>query len=350
MIRGFRSDNNSGLCTEAQAALAAANDGSHRIGYGDDEMTERAVAAFRDLFGDDIDVFFVATGTAANTLAIASLTEPWQQVLCRPGSHYSTHESTAPERITGCRTLQIGDARKTKLSPEDLEGLSGFEPGDVHEAQAGVLTLTNATEFGTIYRADEVSALCERANELGYRVHVDGARFANAVAALDCDPRDITRDAGIDALSFGGSKNGLAFGEAVIFFEQGDGAVRHRAASRFPYLCKSFGHLLSKHRFITAPFEGTLRGGAWLAHARQANAMASRLADGLEKLGVAPVFAPETNAVFIRMPAAIDAALKSAGYGYYPFGQPTDGIYRLVCSFDTESAEVDQLLAVARSA
>ena len=169
LSRGFRSDNNSGLCAEAQSALAAANDGSHRVGYGDDEMTERATAAFRTLFGDDIDVFFVATGTAANTLAIASLTEPWQQVLCRPGSHYSTHESTAPERITGCRTLQVGDPRETKLRPEDLEGLSAFEPGDVHEAQAGVLTLTNATELGTVYRPAEISSLCERANKVQRR-------------------------------------------------------------------------------------------------------------------------------------------------------------------------------------
>ena len=310
----------------------------------------RACAAFREIFGDEIDVYFVATGTAANTLAIAALTEPWQQVVCRPGSHYSTHESTAPERVTGCRTLQVGSAQESKLRPEHLNNLSGFEPGDVHEVQAGVLSLTNATELGTVYRAEEIGALSQAANRLGYRVHVDGARFANAVASLGCDPREITRDAGIDALTFGGSKNGLAFGEAVIFFEQGDGSVRRRAASRFPYLRKSFGHLLSKHRFITAPFEATLRNSVWLSHAAHANAMAEQLAVGLTELGVVPVHPVETNGVFVRLPAKMDSALQAAGYGYYPFGEASKGIHRLLCSFDTEPPEIEAFLAVARSA
>ena len=269
--RGLRSDNNAGLCPEARNALLAADDGGHEVGYGDDAHTARAVAAFRELFGDGCDVFFVATGTAANTLAIASLVEPWHQVLCHPESHYAHHESTAPERITGCRTRPIGDPTRDRLRVDDLAGLAAFEPGDVHEAQPGVLTLTNATEFGTLYTPEELRALTDRAHALGYRVHVDGARFANAVAALGCDPRALSVDCGVDALSFGGTKNGLAFGEAVLFFAQGDGRTRERAAARFPYLRKSTGHLLSKHRFASAPFEATLRGGSPTAWSRSAS-------------------------------------------------------------------------------
>jgi len=348
--RGFRSDNNAGLCTEALDALAGSNDASHLVGYGDDAYTSEAVEAFRAAFGSECDVFFVATGTAANVLAIASLTEPWQQVLCQRHSHYVEHESTAPERITGCRTRAIGSAESDRIALEDLAGLSGFEPGDVHEAQPGVLTLTNATELGTVYTPTELRALCDRAHALGYRVHVDGARFANAVASLGCDPRELSVAAGVDALSFGGTKNGLAFGEAVLFFPQADGSQQRRAVQRFPYLRKSAGHLLSKHRFLSAPFTAVLRDGAWLRHAGHANAMATRLAEGLVALGIDPVFPVQTNGVFVRLPAAIDAALKQAGYGYYPFGAPGDGISRLLCSFDTRPEEIDDLLEVAGAA
>lgn len=347
--RGFRSDNNAGLCPEAQAALAAANDEAHHLGYGDDAWTTEAVEAFRSVFGTETEVFFVATGTAANVLAIASLSEPWQQVLCHRHSHYAEHESTAPERITGCRTRVVGAPEAERISPDDLTELSGFEPGDVHEPQAGVLTLTNATELGTVYDPNQLRDLCDRAHELGYRVHVDGARFGNAVAALDCDPRELTVRAGVDALSFGGTKNGLAFGEAVLFFRQGDGAQQRRAAAHFPYLRKGTGHLISKHRFLAAPFTACLRDGAWLEHAAHANAMAARLADGLRTLGIEPAYPVESNGVFVRLPPALDSALMQAGYGYYPFGDPANGISRLLCSFDTQPEEVDAFLAVAQS-
>ena len=348
--RGFRSDNNAGLCPEALEAVTAANDAAHHVGYGDDSFTGDAVSAFRNIFGDHTEVFFVATGTAANVLAIASLTEPWEQVLCHRHSHYAEHESTAPERFTGCRTRMIGEPGAHKLVPADLDGLAGFTPGDVHEPQAGVLTLTNATELGTVYSPEALRELCMRAHELGYRVHVDGARFANAVASLGCDPRALSVDIGVDALSFGGTKNGLAFGEAVLLFRQSDGALQRRAAHRFPYLRKSSGHLVSKHRFLTAPFSATLQGGAWLRHAGHANAMATRLADGLAELGCAAVFPVETNGVFVRLPAAVDRALRAAGYGYYPFGSPAEGISRLLCSFDTQPDEIDEFLCVARRA
>jgi threonine aldolase len=348
--RGFRSDNNAGLCPEARAALAAADDAAHHVGYGDDRYTLDAIEAFRRVFGEATEVFFVATGTAANVLAVAALTEPWQQVLCHGQSHYAHHESTAPERITGCRTRALGTPDSDRIRLEDLEVVAGSAPGDVHEPQPGVLTLTNATELGTTYGPEALRALCERAHALGYRVHVDGARFANAVAAHGGDARALSVDAGVDALSFGGTKNGLAFGEAILLFRQGDGASQRRAADRLPFLRKSTGHLLSKHRFVAAPFSATLRDGAWLRHAAHANAMATRLAEGLRALGIEPVHRVETNGVFVRLPETTDRALRAAGYGYHPFGPPDAGIARLLCSFDTRPEEVDDLIAVASRA
>ncbi len=345
-MRTFRSDNNAGLCPEALGAIADANGTQHQMGYGDDELTARAEAAFRRIFGDEIAVFFVATGTAANVLAIASLTRPWQQVLCHAHSHYNDDESTAPERFTSCRAHPIRTS-SSKLTAADVEAAGANLRGDVHQPQAGVLTISNVTEFGTVYTPDETKALCEAARARGYRVHVDGARFANAVAALGCDPKELAGAAGVDALSFGGTKNGLAFGEAVIFFPQGDGRDFETAVEAFPFHRKSTGHLLSKHRFVSAPFEATLRDEVWLTHAAHANAMARRLASGLEGLGAAPAYPVEANGVFVRLPEALDRAFRAGGHGYYPFGDASAGIVRLMCSFDTTPADVDGLLALA---
>lgn len=342
-MRTFRSDNNAGLCPEALDALGAADDG-HVIGYGDDDYTARAVSAFRDLFGQDTAVWFVATGTAANVLAIAALTEPWQQVLCHPHSHYFDDESTAPERITHCRANPIRTSG-SKVTPDELERAVAGARGDVHQPQPGVVTLSNATEFGTVYRPDELRTLCAIAHRAGYRVHVDGARFANAVAALGCAPRDVAIEAGVDALSFGGTKNGLALGEAVLFFPQGDRSAYRRAVDAFPYHRKGTGHLLSKHRFVSAPFTAVIPNGRWLDHAHHANAMAQRLGEGLAALGLAPAHDVEANGVFVRFPDHVDAALRAKGHGYYPFGDPHDPLARLMCSFDTRAEEIEALLA-----
>ncbi len=343
-MRTFRSDNNAGLCPEALQAIADANTG-HHAAYGDDECTERAVAAFRTIFGADVEVFFVATGTAANTLAIAALTDPWQQILCHANSHVNVDESTAPERITHCRVAAIPSDAPT-LTPQDIRHAAVSTRGDVHQPQPGVLSIANSTELGAIYTPAQIRELCETAHELGYRVHVDGARFANAVASVGCDPRELTRDAGVDALSFGGTKNGLAFGEAVVFFPQPQTfAWFARAVETFPFHRKGTGHLLSKHRFVTAPFEAVLRGGAWLAHAAHANAMAARLAQGLVSLGYTLPHPTDANAVFVRLSPPADAHLRSRGHGYYPFGP--NGLVRLMCSFNTNPADVDALLADA---
>jgi threonine aldolase len=347
-MRTFRSDNNAGLTPEALKAISDANDRSHEIGYGDDSYTARAVEAFQRIFGDDIAVFFVASGTAANALAIASLTQPWQQVICHAHSHCNDDESTAPERITHCRICAIR-TDSSKLTPQDIEQ-SANSRGDVHQPQPGVVTISNTTEFGTVYTPAEIKALCDIAHRMGYRVHIDGARFSNAVAALKGDPREIASRVGVDAMSFGGTKSGLAFGEGVVFFPQGDRSAFETARHAFPFHRKGTGHLLSKHRFVSAPFAATLSDGSWQRHAQHANAMAAELAVGLERLGLKPRFPVEANAVFVRLPPEVDTTLRGRGHGYYPFGDPAWNLTRLMCSFDTTIDEVRALVADVASA
>lgn len=344
-MRTFRSDNNAGLCPEALEAIVEANDGSHSLGYGDDEITSRAEQSFKRLFGDDTAVYFVATGTGANTLAIAALTEPWEQVVCHRHSHWNDDESTAPERITHCRCTAV-ESDPSFILPSDVAFVAENARGDVHQPQPGVLTVSNSTEFGTVYQPDALRELCAVAHGAGFRVHLDGARFANAVASVGCSPAELANAAGIDALSFGGTKNGLAFGEAILFFPQGDGKAYERAVHALPFHRKGTGHLLSKHRFVSAPFARVLDDGSWLSHAAHANAMARRLGDGLAACGLEPAFPVQANGVFVRLPEAVDQALQRAGHGYYPFGDAAEGIFRMMCSFDTSEEDVDSLLGV----
>ncbi len=348
-MRTFRSDNNAGLTPESLNAMVKANDDSHEIGYGDDSYTQKAIAAFQNVFGKDIAVFFVPSGTAANSLAIASLTEPWQQVLCHAHSHINADESTAPERFSHCRVTAI-HTESGKITPADFDHAATYSRGDVHQPQPGVFSISNSTEFGMVYSPAEIQALCKAANSAGYRVHVDGARFANAVASMNCDPRDLANRAGIDALSFGGTKNGLAFGEAVLFFPQGDGKAFERASQSFPFHRKGTGHLLSKHRFVAAPFEAALTDGAWLRHARQANDMAAELAAGLTRLGLPPRFPVQANGVFVTLPPRVHDALQQQGQGYYAFGDPKWNIFRLMCSFNTKPEDVKSFLKAVESA
>ncbi len=347
----LRSDNNAPLIPEARAGLLAAAEGQ-AIGYGDDPLSERAVESLRALFGAATEVFFVATGTAANTLAIAALSEPWQRILCHRESHWYEDESTAPERITLCRSTPISpQTDPTRLTPADLEPVLA-RPGGVHHPAPGVLTLSNSSEFGTVYAPAQLAALARLAHAHDYRVHVDGARFANAVAHLitttGSDPaaacRALTVDAGIDALSLGGTKAGLAYGEAILLFPQVSAAAAH-AARRLPFLRKSTGHLLSKHRFVTGPFAHALADHAWLRHAAHANAMADRLARGLIARDLAPSFPREANVVFAALSPELDAHLRARGHTYYPFTTPLGPRARLMCSFTTTPAEIDEFLA-----
>lgn len=354
-MTNLRSDNNAGLLPEAVAGLLAAASGD-AVGYGDDVFTEQAVAAIQALFGAETAVFFVATGTAANTLAVASLTEPWQRVLCHAESHWYDDESTAPERFTLCRTTPVTPrSDPTRLGPDDLAPCLRASRGDVHQPAPGVLTLSNPTEFGTVYTPAQLAALSALAHAHGYRVHVDGARFANAVAhtmlrtglSAGAACRALSVDAGIDALSLGGTKAGLAYGEAILLFPQVSAAAAH-ARTRLPFLRKSTGHLLSKHRFVTGPFAHALADDAWLRHAAHANAMAEQLAEGLRSRGLAPVFPREANAVFVELPAALDQRLRARGHGYYPFASPIPGgqpLARLMCGFASTAAGLEEFLA-----
>lgn len=350
-MTNLRSDNNAGLIPEALAAIVDASRGD-AVAYGDDEATARAVAAFRARFGPDTAVFFVATGTAANTLAVAALTEPWQRVLGHRYSHYCEDESTAPERVACCRTVAVDPGvDPTRLRPEDLlPHLRGHR--DVHSPAPGVLTISNPTEFGTVYSPVDTATLAELAHAHGYRVHVDGARFSQAVAQVvathglseEAACRALTIDAGVDALSFGGTKAGLAFGEAILFFA-GRSSAAARAAERLPYLRKSTGHLLSKHRFVSAPFERALAGGAYVRHATVAARRAERLAEGLRARGLEPAFPRESNVVFVDIWPELDVRLRAHGHTYYPFETPLGPRARLMCSFATSDEQVDEFLA-----
>lgn len=337
---GFLSDTSAGLCPEAVEALVAARSGS-AVAYGDDPDTEEASTRVQGEVGSAAVVGFVATGTAANTLALASLAPPWGRLLCEASAHLASAESTAPERLTGCRVQGI-DAGGRKLTPDDVRRVGETPTHGVHSPAPGVLTISNPTEFGEVYRPDEVARLAETAHDLGYAFHVDGARFANAVAAIGCPPRDLAADAGLDALSLGGTKNGLAMGEAVVVFPTERGRA---AADRFGHLRKSFGHLISKQRYLSAPFAAALRDGAWLEHAAHANRMAARLAEGLVAAGRTPHFPVEANAVFVDLGAEGRAELAARGWQAHGFAHGTSTLTRLMTSFATDPAEVDALLA-----
>ena len=339
----FVSDNASGLCPEALDAFVAAH-GGRAAPYGGDEETSRAVRAFAEVFDAEVEVFFVATGTAANTLAIASLTRPWQRILCEEFAHLATDESTAPEQLTGCRVTTVS-AQGRKLAPEHLEQReAALSDRGVHSVGPGVVSISNTTELGEVYTPGEVAALAETAHALGYRLHVDGARFANAVAALGCAPRELTVDAGVDALSFGGTKNGLAMGEAVVLFP---GRWQQEAAALLPVLRKSHGHLLSKHRYVAAPFAAVLADGSWLRHAAHANAMARRLSDGLAALGCPSGVPTEANGVFVDLDETVEARLRKADWVFHHLGHPRWRLARFMASFDTRAERVDELLADA---
>lgn len=341
----FLSDNSSGLCPEALEAIIGSS-GGRAVAYGADEATGQAVGALRAMFGAGTEVFFVATGTAANTLGLASLTNRHERILCEQFAHLANDESTAPEHLTGCRLVTI-PAGGRKLTPDDLVARDATLARGVHHPTPGVVSVSNPTEFGEVYTAAELGALAEASHRLGYRFHVDGARFANAVAATGRDPRALGVEAGVDAMTFGGTKNGLAMGEAVLFF---DGPARDEAARRFPYLRKASGHLLSKHRYVTAPFAAVLEDGAWLRHAAHANAMAARLAAGLSRAGFPPRFPTAANGVFVPLPDPVTAALSARGWAFHTVGDPAWRLARFMTSFDTAPDQVDRLLADVLSA
>jgi threonine aldolase len=338
----FASDNTAGICPEALAALSAANTG--RVpSYGDDAHTAEAKRLFAEIFERECDVFFVFNGTAANALVLAALCQRHHAVLCHELSHVETDECGAPEFFTGgSKILPIAGAH-AKLRPAELEPVMHRGHG-VHFPKIHALSLTQSTELGTIYAPDELRALTEFARARGLAVHVDGARFANAAAALRerrFSPADITWRAGVDVLCFGGTKNGLLSTEAVVFFNR-------ELAREFDYRVKQSGQLSSKMRFASAQWAAVLRDGAWLRHGAHANRQARVLAAGLHALGF-PLLAPvEASGVFVELPPRVSSALEARGWRFYKFiGQHG---YRLMCSWETREADVAAFLADAADA
>lgn len=337
--RHFASDNYSGICPEAWAAMAEANT-HHEVSYGEDSWTQKVSDLLREVFEKDCEVFFVFNGTSANSLSLATLCQSYHSVLCHELAHVETAECGAPEFFANGSKILLMPGANGKVTPAEIEQ-AAHRRTDLHYPKPRVLSLTQATEVGTVYSVAELHALTATARGCGLRVHMDGARFANAVAALNVPPKEITWKAGVDVLCFGGTKNGLAVGEAVVFFDR-------ELAREFDYRCKQGGQLASKMRFLSAPWLGMLKDGAWLRHARHANAMAQRLEAGLRGLpGVRISYPVESNAVFVTMPVAVEKQMHERGWKFYT-GVITGEESRLMCSWDTTPEDVDGFVADLR--
>jgi len=329
--RHFASDNYAGICPEAFAALTEANR-DHEVSYGDDTWTAKASELIRGVFETDCEVFFVFNGTSANSLSLASLCQSYHSILCHEIAHVEVSECGAPEFFANGMKVLLLPGDNGKVDPAAVER-AVRKRSDLHYPKPRGLSLTQATEVGTVYTPDELRRLGASARELGLRVHMDGARFANAVVSLGVAPKEITWQAGVDVLSFGGTKNGIGLGEAVVFFNK-------ELAREFDYRCKQGGQLASKMRFLSAPWVGMLQDDAWLRHARHANAMAARLQRAIDGLpGIKIAFAVETNAVFASMPDELVQGMYQRGWKFYT----NVGVEyaRLMCSWDTTEEDVD---------
>ncbi len=342
-MHDFASDNHAGAHPDVLAAVAAANDG-HTASYGADGWTARAEELFRRHFGGEARAFCVFNGTAANVLAISALTRPHEAVICPATAHLNVDECGAPERFAGVKLLTVETAHG-KLAPADLTRWDDRR-GDQHHVQPRVVSISQASELGTVYTADEVRALAEAAHERDMLLHVDGARLANAAAALDVSLAELTTDAGVDVLSFGGTKNGCLGAEAVVF-GRGDLAVD------FEYVRKQGMQLASKMRFVAAQLVALLEGELWLRNARQANAMAARLGDAVRDMdGVEITHPVDANAVFASLPRpAIDRLLAEleGEPPFYLWDEGADEV-RWMCSWDTTPEDVDEFAAAIADA
>jgi len=333
--RHFASDNYAGVCPEAWKSLEEANAG-HVISYGDDEWTAKASDLLRETFDMECEVFFTFNGTAANSLSLASMGQSYNSILCHETAHVETDECGAPEFFSnGMKILTLaGDLGK--IDPPGIER-AVKKRTDVHYPKPRAVSITQSTELGTIYQPEEVRAIWAKTKQLNLKLHMDGARFANAVASLGCKPKEITWEAGVDVLCFGGTKNGTAVGDAVVFFNRD-------LAADFDYRCKQSGQLASKMRYLSAPWVGMLQNGVWLNHAAHANAMAKLLHDELVQIEEVSIMWPtEANAVFAELPPWLVHHQKQAGWKFYTFiGQ---GGCRLMCAWDTTEKDVADFVA-----
>ncbi len=341
----FGSDNASGMAPEVIEALARASAGGVDS-YGGDTLTLALEERFGKIFETDVSVLPVGTGTIANALSLAFLTPPWGSVFCYEEAHIVVDEANAPEFFTGGAKLIGLEGDHGRLHPDTLRrAAASFDGDDVHRPRPSVLSITQASECGTLYCPDDVRSLADTARGLGLAVHMDGARFANAVAALECRPADMTWRAGVDVLSFGATKNGCMAAEAIIVF--GDRRTDVPVLRRHH---KRAGQLFSKMRFLAVQLDAYLDSGNWLRWARNANIQARRLADGLGKIDDVRLLHPvDINEVFLEMPLAVFERLRRTGFGFYPI-QPTGketGVLRLVTSFDTSADDIERLLTAA---
>lgn len=335
----FASDNTAAICPAAWAALAEAN-ADAEVSYGDDKWTRRVVTRVREIFETDCEVFLIFNGTAANALALAQLCRSYHGVVCHENAHSQTDECGAPEFFSGGAKLIPTRGANGKLDLANIDAVLKRHV-DVHSPKPRVLSLTQATELGTVYQREEIATLCEFARARSLFVHMDGARFANAVAALGCSPKAITWEAGVDVLCFGGTKNGTAAGELVVFFKK-------ELAHEFDYRAKQGGQLASKMRFLAAPWAGLLDADTWIENARHSNQCARLLAEKLSSaLGVEPVFPCEASAVFVRMPERLAANLRERGWHFYNFVEPD--IFRFMCSWSTTEQQIDEFVADVRN-
>lgn len=347
----FASDNNAPVPSQVFEALARANTG-YAPAYGNDALTGRVVAHIREIFeAPEAAVYLVATGTAANALALACFCPPWSAVYCHRDSHIETDECGAPEFFTGGAKLVLLDGEHGRVTPDTLESkLASAQHVGVHNVQRGVLSLTNTTEAGTVYGAADVAALTAVARRHGIPSHMDGARFANALVAAGCTPAELTWKAGVDVLSFGGTKNGLLGVEAVVIFDPA-------RAWEFELRRKRGGHLFSKHRYLAAQMEAYLDDDLWLSLAARANVAGARLAEGLGTVSGVHIEHPvEANMLFASFPRAAHRRAREAGASYYlttrnaTLDGPDDTALgaRLVCSWNTTEADIDQFIALLR--
>ena len=338
--RNFASDNNAGSCPEVEAILEEANHG-HAPGYGDDAWTKRATDIIRELFDMECEVFFVFNGTAANSLALATLCRSYHGILCHDTSHVETDECGAPEFFGGGTKVIPVSGEEGRLSAEAIEE-AALRRDDVHFSKVQAISLTQATELGTVYEMDDLATIGEAATRHDLRIHLDGARFANAVAHLEVSPKELIQASSADVLSFGSTKNGSPVGDAVVFFDR-------ELAHEFEFRRKQAGQLASKMRYLAAPWVALMENDLWLRNARHANFMAQRLREEIEQNSqVKTLFPRQANSVFVDIPEKAQAALRAKGWLFYVFLGKTG--CRLMCSWDLTEGDVAAFAADLRDA
>ncbi len=343
----LRSDNETGAHPAIIEAVGRAFSSGSAFSYGADDWTQRVERRLREIFDKpDLKAYPVATGSAANVLALACCTPSWGAIYCHPAAHIAVDEANAPQFYTAGAQLALIDGPAGKIDIKKLaEALAQPVYGVVHHPQPAAVSITQASECGTVYAPEEIAAIATCTRRHGLALHMDGARFANAVSFVGCSPAELSWKAGVDALSLGATKNGAMGAEVVIFFKP-------ELAHEFEFRRKRGGHLFSKMRLLSAQLDAYFADGLWLANARHANAMARRLVAGLTPLkGVQLLYRVDANEIFVVLPAHIHDALQEAGAQYHPWpsDRPGERAFRLVTAFDTDPAAVDQFLAVAKS-